>query len=325
MNRVGGLDAARIRFTRGDRVIVDGVDITVPSGSVGALLGPNGAGKSTLLHLIAGVERTDAGALALGGDDLLMIVKRVDALGKFLDTDDGANLLTGTKRAINILRIEEKKDGRSYDQAPDPDLLKRPEEKALAKALDEVEKAAATAVAREDFEAAMAAMARLRAPVDAFFESVTVNTQEAAAAVPRIVDKLAMMGVNVPIIGDFHYNGHQLLTAEPACAEVLAKYRINPGNVGFGKKKDTQFATLIELAIRHGKPVRIGANWGSLDQALAAQLMDENHKLAEPKEAAEVLRLNPNFSLAVHKQRMPIKDPAILERHIVALRKAGLK
>ncbi len=119
---------------------------------------------------------------------------------------------------------------------------------------------------------------------------ITVNTPEAAAAVPRIVDKLAMMGLSVPIIGDFHYNGHQLLSGEPACAEALAKYRINPGNVGFGKKKDTQFATLIEFAIKYGKPVRIGANWGSLDQALATQLMDENHKLAEPKEAAEVLR-----------------------------------
>ena len=116
---------------------------------------------------------------ALGGDDLLMIVKRVEALGKFLDTEDGANLLTGTKRAINILRIEEKKDGVSYDQAPDANLLKRPEEKALAKAVDEVEKAAAAAVAREDFEAAMTEMAKLRAPVDAFFDSVTVNTQEA--------------------------------------------------------------------------------------------------------------------------------------------------
>jgi (E)-4-hydroxy-3-methylbut-2-enyl-diphosphate synthase len=119
---------------------------------------------------------------------------------------------------------------------------------------------------------------------------VTVNTPEAAAAVPRIVDKLAMMGVSVPIIGDFHYNGHQLLANEPACAEALAKYRINPGNVGFGKKKDTQFATLIEFAIRYGKPVRIGANWGSLDQALATQLMDQNHLLPVPKEAAEVLR-----------------------------------
>ncbi len=119
---------------------------------------------------------------------------------------------------------------------------------------------------------------------------ITVNTVEAAAAVPRIVDKLQMMGIDVPIIGDFHYNGHQLLTAEPACARALAKYRINPGNVGFGKKRDSQFATLIELAIEHGKPVRIGANWGSLDQALATRLMDENHLRAEPWDAGRVLR-----------------------------------
>jgi (E)-4-hydroxy-3-methylbut-2-enyl-diphosphate synthase len=119
---------------------------------------------------------------------------------------------------------------------------------------------------------------------------VTVNTPEAAAAVPRIVEKLAMMGVEVPIIGDFHYNGHQLLANEPACAQALAKYRINPGNVGFGRKRDTQFAQLVEFAIRYGKPVRIGANWGSLDQALAARLMDENHARAVPLEAAEVLR-----------------------------------
>jgi glycyl-tRNA synthetase beta chain len=125
----------------------------------------------------AGHDLVDA-VFALGGDDLLMIVKRVEALGRFLDTEDGEHLLTGTKRAINILRIEEKKDGVSYDQAPDPNLLKRPEEKALAKAVDEVEKAAAAAVAREDFEAAMAEMAKLRAPVDAFFDFVTVNTQE---------------------------------------------------------------------------------------------------------------------------------------------------
>ena len=119
---------------------------------------------------------------------------------------------------------------------------------------------------------------------------VTVNTAEAAAAVPRIVDRLAMMGVHVPIIGDFHYNGHTLLANEPACAEALAKYRINPGNVGFGKKKDTQFAQLIEFAIRYGKPVRIGANWGSLDQALAARLMDENAQRAEPWDAGRVMR-----------------------------------
>jgi glycyl-tRNA synthetase beta chain len=107
-----------------------------------------------------------------------MIVRRVEALGRFLDTEDGEHLLTGTKRAINILRIEEKKDNVSYDQAPDPNLLKRIEEKALAKAVDEVEKAAAAAVANEDFAAAMAAMALLRTPVDEFFDSVTVNTQE---------------------------------------------------------------------------------------------------------------------------------------------------
>ncbi|MBN8211508.1 MAG: flavodoxin-dependent (E)-4-hydroxy-3-methylbut-2-enyl-diphosphate synthase [Xanthomonadales bacterium] len=119
---------------------------------------------------------------------------------------------------------------------------------------------------------------------------VTVNNAESAAAVPRIVEKLAMMGITVPIIGDFHYNGHQLLSAEPACAEALAKYRINPGNVGFGKKRDTQFAQLIEFAIRYDKPVRIGANWGSLDQSLATQLMDENAQRAAPWDAGRVLR-----------------------------------
>ncbi len=115
---------------------------------------------------------------ALGGDDLLLIVRRVDALGQFLETEDGANLLTGTKRAMNILRIEEKNDGRVYDQPPDPGLFHEPQEKALARAVDEVEQAAASAVANEDFEAAMAAMALLRAPVDAFFETVTVNAAE---------------------------------------------------------------------------------------------------------------------------------------------------
>ena len=119
---------------------------------------------------------------------------------------------------------------------------------------------------------------------------ITVNNPESAAAVPRIVERLAMQGVEVPIIGDFHYNGHQLLAAEPACAQALAKYRINPGNVGFGKKRDTQFAQLIEFAIQYGKPVRIGANWGSLDQSLAAALMDENARRAQPWDAGRVLR-----------------------------------
>ena len=119
---------------------------------------------------------------------------------------------------------------------------------------------------------------------------ITVNNEESAAAVPHIRDRLAMMGIDVPIIGDFHYNGHTLLEAHPACAEALAKYRINPGNVGFGKKKDTQFASIIEKALQYDKPVRIGANWGSLDQNLAAVLMDENAKRAEPWDAARVLR-----------------------------------
>jgi (E)-4-hydroxy-3-methylbut-2-enyl-diphosphate synthase len=119
---------------------------------------------------------------------------------------------------------------------------------------------------------------------------ITVNTPEAAAAVPRIRERLDMMGSGVPLIGDFHYNGHQLLEREPACAEALAKYRINPGNVGFGKKRDLQFATIIEFALRYGKPVRIGANWGSLDQSMVAALMDENHARAEPWDASRVAR-----------------------------------
>jgi (E)-4-hydroxy-3-methylbut-2-enyl-diphosphate synthase len=99
-----------------------------------------------------------------------------------------------------------------------------------------------------------------------------------------------MIGCNVPLIGDFHYNGHQLLTSEPACAEALAKYRINPGNVGFGKKRDVQFSTIVEIALRLGKPVRIGVNWGSLDQSVVAALMDENHARAQPWDAARVGR-----------------------------------
>jgi (E)-4-hydroxy-3-methylbut-2-enyl-diphosphate synthase len=119
---------------------------------------------------------------------------------------------------------------------------------------------------------------------------ITVNTPDAAAAVPRIRERLDMMGCSVPLIGDFHYNGHQLLEREPACAEALAKYRINPGNVGFGKKRDAQFATIIDFAIKYAKPVRIGANWGSLDQSMVAALMDENHTRSVPWDASRVAR-----------------------------------
>jgi (E)-4-hydroxy-3-methylbut-2-enyl-diphosphate synthase len=117
---------------------------------------------------------------------------------------------------------------------------------------------------------------------------VTVNTEQAAAAVPKIVDTLDQFGVRVPIIGDFHYNGHILLKKYPACAKALAKYRINPGNSDIGRKTDDNFRTMIEVAVENNKPVRIGVNWGSLDQALLTRLMDENSKLAEPKDAREV-------------------------------------
>jgi (E)-4-hydroxy-3-methylbut-2-enyl-diphosphate synthase len=119
---------------------------------------------------------------------------------------------------------------------------------------------------------------------------ITVNTREAAAAVPKICDRLAQMNVDVPLIGDFHFNGHKLLTEHPACAEALAKLRINPGNVGKGARRDEQFAQLIKIAVRYDKPIRIGVNWGSLDQALLARVMDENAKRATPRGATEIMR-----------------------------------
>jgi (E)-4-hydroxy-3-methylbut-2-enyl-diphosphate synthase len=119
---------------------------------------------------------------------------------------------------------------------------------------------------------------------------LTVNDSQAAEAVPRIRDELERRQVRVPLVGDFHFNGHRLLTDSPACAEALAKFRINPGNVGRGRKKDAQFATMIEVACRHGRPVRIGVNWGSLDQDLVARMMDANARRAEPLPAAEVTR-----------------------------------
>ena len=117
---------------------------------------------------------------------------------------------------------------------------------------------------------------------------VTVNNEEAARAVPQIVEGLDRIGVHVPIIGDFHYNGHLLLTRHPDCAAALAKFRINPGNVG-GKHADTNFRAIIEVALAHGKPVRIGVNWGSLDQLLLTELMDANARLDEPHDARDVM------------------------------------
>ena len=119
---------------------------------------------------------------------------------------------------------------------------------------------------------------------------VTVNNEAAAAAVPRIRERLDAQGVSVPLVGDFHFNGHRLLKAHPACAEALAKLRINPGNVGRGSKRDPQFAEMIEVACRHEKPVRIGVNWGSLDQDLLTRMMDENSQRPAPRTALDVMR-----------------------------------
>src|SRR5216683_4087725 len=117
---------------------------------------------------------------------------------------------------------------------------------------------------------------------------ITVNSPEAAAEVAPIRQRLDAAGCAVPLVGDFHFNGHKLLTQFPDCARALAKYRINPGNVGKGAKRDDQFATMIECALRYGKPVRIGVNWGSLDPELLARMMDENAKLSVPKDSVEV-------------------------------------
>jgi (E)-4-hydroxy-3-methylbut-2-enyl-diphosphate synthase len=132
---------------------------------------------------------------------------------------------------------------------------------------------------------------------------ITVNTHEAARAVPELVSRLEDMGVRVPVVGDFHYNGHILLTEYPECARALAKYRINPGNVGVGKRHDENFRQMIQVAVENGKPVRIGVNWGSLDQALLTRLMDQNTLRAEPRDARGVLIEAMNLS-ALESARM---------------------
>jgi (E)-4-hydroxy-3-methylbut-2-enyl-diphosphate synthase len=152
---------------------------------------------------------------------------------------------------------------------------------------------------------------------------ITVDRDEAAAAVPHIRDRLAKIGCFVPLIGDFHYIGHKLLADHPACAEALAKYRINPGNVGFKDKKDLQFGTIIEKAIEHGKAVRIGANWGSLDQDLLTTLMDENAQSANPKDTGAVTReamLQSALLSAARAEEMGLgKDRIILSAKVSAV------
>ena len=139
-----------------------------------------------------------------------------------------------------------------------------------------------------DVEATVAQVAAL-ARVGSELVRITVDRAEAAAAVPHIGERLDRLGVTTPLIGDFHYNGHTLLAEHPACAEALAKYRINPGNVGFKDKRDKHFAQIIDIALKHGKAIRIGVNWGSLDQDLLTRLMDENARQPEPKDAREVM------------------------------------
>src|SRR3954454_6006166 len=134
-----------------------------------------------------------------------------------------------------------------------------------------------------DVEATVAQVAAL-ARAGSELVRITVDKKDAAAAVPHIRDRLSRIGVDVPLVGDFHYIGHTLLAQYPACAEALAKYRINPGNVGFRDKRDTQFADIIEIANKNNKPVRIGANWGSLDQELLTKLMDENAASPDPRD-----------------------------------------
>ena len=151
----------------------------------------------------------------------------------------------------------------------------------LVQSMTNTDTADAESTAKQVYELAQAGSEIVR---------VTVNTAEAAAQVPRIRERLDAMNCEVPLVGDFHFNGHKLLAEFPECAQALAKYRINPGNVGRGAKRDEQFATMIEFACRYGKPVRIGVNWGSLDQELLARMMDENAKRAEPCDADAVTR-----------------------------------
>jgi (E)-4-hydroxy-3-methylbut-2-enyl-diphosphate synthase len=140
----------------------------------------------------------------------------------------------------------------------------------------------------DDFATAMQVAQLARAGSE--LVRITVNNDDAARAVPKIRERLLAMNLDVPLVGDFHYNGHKLLADHPACAEALAKLRINPGNVGAGVKRDTQFASIVEIACRYDKPVRIGVNWGSLDQSVLARIMDENHLRAEPRDAGAVMR-----------------------------------
>ena len=178
-----------------------------------------------------------------------------------------------------------------------PDLMPRPPRRSVAVAVGDVVVGGGNPVVVQsmtntdtaDIDATVSQVEAL-ARAGSEIVRITVDRDEAAAAVPHIRDRLMVRGCNVPLVGDFHYIGHTLLKTHPAAAEALAKYRINPGNVGFGEKRDRQFAEMIEIALRHEKPVRIGVNWGSLDNDLLTRLMDENARSAAPRDAREVTR-----------------------------------
>ena len=153
---------------------------------------------------------------------------------------------------------------------------------------------------------------------------ITVNTVEAARAVPAIREQLDKMGIDVPLVGDFHYNGHRLLTEVPECAQTLSKYRINPGNVGKGEKKDKQFAQMIEAALKYDKPVRIGVNWGSMDSELMAQLMDENGRRAQPWDAKQVM-YEALISSALDSSRMAEELGMRREQIILSCKVSGVQ
>jgi (E)-4-hydroxy-3-methylbut-2-enyl-diphosphate synthase len=153
---------------------------------------------------------------------------------------------------------------------------------------------------------------------------ITVNTENAAASVAGIMERLEMMSCEVPVVGDFHYNGHRLLQKYPECARLLAKYRINPGNVGFGKKRDDQFATIVGLAIEHKKPVRIGVNWGSLDQRLLAKLMDANGKSSVPQAADAVMREALVLS-AIENAEQAVQQGLPADRIILSCKVSGVQ
>ncbi|MDR0478685.1 MAG: flavodoxin-dependent (E)-4-hydroxy-3-methylbut-2-enyl-diphosphate synthase [Burkholderiaceae bacterium] len=153
---------------------------------------------------------------------------------------------------------------------------------------------------------------------------ITVDTPEAAAAVPAIREQLDRMGIAVPLIGDFHYNGHRLLTEFPGCAQALSKYRINPGNVGKGDKRDTQFAQMIEAALKWDKPVRIGVNWGSLDQELLARLMDENNRRASPWDARQVM-IEALIASAIESAQQAVQMGMAREQIILSCKVSGVQ